>query len=88
MLDVFKKSLQANLEGIMYFNLVIIFFRFLHDNGLVADQFGYFITKNPFIFEQQLEDLQVRINYLEAKKFTSSAITRIVTRNPLWLNFR
>lgn len=60
----------------------------MHDNGLSADQFGHFVTKNPFIFEQQLEDLQVRINYLEAKKFISSDITRIITSNPSWLNFR
>ncbi|XP_046677036.1 LOW QUALITY PROTEIN: transcription termination factor 3, mitochondrial-like [Homalodisca vitripennis] len=61
--------------------------RFLHDIGLPAEEFGKFITKNPFIFKQQLDDLQVRVNYLEAKKFTTDAITRIVTANPVWLNF-
>uniref|UniRef100_A0A1B6KMQ3 Transcription termination factor 3, mitochondrial n=1 Tax=Graphocephala atropunctata TaxID=36148 RepID=A0A1B6KMQ3_9HEMI len=60
--------------------------RFLHDIGLPAEEFGKFITKNPFIFQQQLEDLQVRVNYLEAKRFSADAISRIITRNPIWLN--
>lgn len=60
---------------------------FLHDLGVQPELFGEFITKNPLIFKEDLEDLQVRVNYLEAKKFTGQQITRIVTKNPFWLMF-
>ncbi|XP_054289122.1 transcription termination factor 3, mitochondrial-like isoform X1 [Macrosteles quadrilineatus] len=63
------------------------YLRFLHDVGVPTEEFGRFITKNPLIFREDLEDLQIRINYLEAKKFTTEMISRIVTRNPSWLSF-
>lgn len=61
---------------------------FLHDVGVPADDLGSFITRNPFIFKQDLDDLQVRINYLECKAFTPENITRILTKNPRWLLYK
>lgn len=61
---------------------------FLHDLGVTADQLGGFITKNPYIFQEDLENLSIRINYLQSKQFNESSITRIVTTNPFWLMFR
>lgn len=61
--------------------------RFLHDAGIPAENFGSFITINPLIFKEDLEDLKIRVNYLIAKKFTSEMITRIITKNPWWLSF-
>ncbi|XP_055856609.1 transcription termination factor 3, mitochondrial [Episyrphus balteatus] len=60
---------------------------FLHDLGVPPKQFGELITKNPLIFKENLDDLQVRVNYLQAKKFNDHQITRIVTKNPYWLMF-
>lgn len=60
---------------------------FLKDIGVSPDLFGEFITKNPLIFKEDLDNLQTRINYLEAKHFTKSMITRIVENNPFWLMF-
>ncbi|GIY62477.1 transcription termination factor 3, mitochondrial [Caerostris extrusa] len=60
--------------------------QFLHDNGINADNMGHLFTKNPFIFKESIEDLEVRLNYLHSKKFTSEAIVRIITANPFFLS--
>ncbi|XP_055902971.1 transcription termination factor 3, mitochondrial [Eupeodes corollae] len=60
---------------------------FLHDLGVQSELLGEMITKNPLIFKEDLDDLEVRINYLQAKKFKDHQITRIVTKNPYWLMF-
>ncbi|CAH0404763.1 unnamed protein product [Chilo suppressalis] len=52
-----------------------------------VDEIGTFITKNPLILYESLEDLNVRINYLQSKKFSSNDIQRIVSKNPYWLMF-
>ncbi|XP_049850096.1 transcription termination factor 3, mitochondrial isoform X2 [Schistocerca gregaria] len=61
--------------------------RFLHDVGVPPDALGAFITKNPYIFKENLDDLSTRLNYLQYKKFTADGIARIVTTNPYWLIF-
>lgn len=60
---------------------------FLNDIGVPADQFGQFITKNPVIFQEDLENLQVRVNYLASKNFEPEMISRVVLANPFWLMF-
>jgi mTERF domain-containing protein len=64
------------------------FYRFLHDLGVPSDELGAFITRNPWIFKEDLDDLQVRVIYLESKKFSAEMITRVIRRNPSWLSFR
>ncbi|XP_013200596.1 transcription termination factor 3, mitochondrial [Amyelois transitella] len=44
-----------------------------------------FITKNPMIFYEALEDLKVRLNYLQSKQFSNDQISRIISKNPFWL---
>lgn len=48
---------------------------------------GNFLTKNPLIFKESLDDLEVRINYLKSKRFKLHMIQQIVTKNPFWLMF-
>ncbi|XP_063702824.1 transcription termination factor 3, mitochondrial [Culicoides brevitarsis] len=60
---------------------------FLNDIGVSPDVFGAFITKNPLIFKESIQDLQTRVNYLEYKNFKKEAIVRIVEKNPFWLMF-
>lgn len=55
--------------------------------GINPDTLGWFLTKNPQIFTQNLDDLDTRINYLVAKRFPADGITRIVEKNPFWLMF-
>lgn len=55
--------------------------------GLDVDLLGAFLTKNPLIFRESIDDLQTRINYLESKKFTPSDIAYIIQMNPFWLMF-
>jgi mTERF domain-containing protein len=64
------------------------FYRFLHDLGVPSDELGAFITRNPWIFKDDLDDLQVRVNYLQSKKFSAEMVARVVRRNPRWLSFR
>lgn len=60
---------------------------FLKDVGVPGDHYGWFLTKNPLIFKESIEDLHTRIYYLESKKFKREQITQIVCRNPHWLMF-
>lgn len=61
---------------------------FLHDHGVTTEKLGWYLTKNPYIFKENLEDLRVRINYLESKNFNKEMIMTIIAKNPYWLNFR
>lgn len=52
------------------------------------DAIGDFITKNPMIFFEDLNDLNTRVNYLSSKHFMEDEIQRIICKNPFWLSFR
>ncbi|XP_018574305.1 transcription termination factor 3, mitochondrial [Anoplophora glabripennis] len=58
---------------------------FLNNLGLATEEIGYLITKNPLLLKEDLENLKIRINYLEYKKFSKEMITRIIKANPFWL---
>lgn len=60
---------------------------FLHDVGVPSDELGSFLTKNPLIFKEDLDNLQTRINYLVSKNFKEEQITRVIVKNPFWLMF-
>lgn len=61
----------------------------LYLNDFIGMQeIGNFLTKNPMILCEPLEDLQVRVNYLYSKSFKEDQIKRIITINPFWLMFR
>ncbi|XP_072007568.1 transcription termination factor 3, mitochondrial isoform X2 [Engystomops pustulosus] len=60
---------------------------FLKDVGVEDKQLGAFLTKNPFILSEDLDNLQKRVAYLSSKKFSRQAIARIVSRAPYLLNF-
>lgn len=61
--------------------------RFLNDCGVPPDELGRYLTKNPLIFKEDLDDLYTRIRYLSAHKFERDMIARIVTKNPYWVMF-
>ncbi|XP_075069939.1 transcription termination factor 3, mitochondrial [Mixophyes fleayi] len=60
---------------------------FLKDVGLEDSQLGPFLTKNPFILSEDLDNLHKRVAYLSSRKFSSQAIAQIVSRAPYLLNF-
>ncbi|GFY79221.1 transcription termination factor 3, mitochondrial [Trichonephila inaurata madagascariensis] len=64
------------------------YIQFLHDHGVNVDDMGKLFTKNIFIFKENIEDLETRINYLRSKKFSSEAIARIITNNPYFLSLQ
>lgn len=62
--------------------------QFLTDQGFSNESLGKFLTKNPYIFKTSPEELEARTQYLLSKKFDSNMIHRIVSRNPMWYQFR
>ena len=59
---------------------------FLNELGIKNKQLAEFLTYNPWIFKESLEDLRVRINYLSSKGFSSDDLRDICTRAPYLLN--
>ena len=57
---------------------------FLHDLSIAADKHVSIIQNNPGIFQQSVDDLKVRIEYLKSKKFSDQDIKDIVTSAPRW----
>ncbi|KAK3088462.1 hypothetical protein FSP39_019485 [Pinctada imbricata] len=55
---------------------------FLKDLGVQDHEIGLLLTKNPYLFQDPIEDLKIRINYLKSKKFTRERIKSIITRVP------
>lgn len=64
------------------------YIRFFHDHGVSLEDVANILTRNPFILKERSEDLNVRINYLESKRFDKEMISRILSCNPFWLSFR
>lgn len=60
---------------------------FLHDLGMPAEYFGDFLTRNPLIFKESIDDMETRVYYLRSKKFSIEQVQNIVGRNPFWLSF-
>lgn len=81
--DIAQFILQLDFERDLKKHII-----FLTDLGLQTEDLGKFITKNPLIFKEDLDNLEVRINYLKYKKFNNEMILRIVQDAPTWLNFR
>lgn len=67
---------------------VIPILHFLKDNGVPDDQLGNVISKNPYIFSEELENLKIRIGYFQSKKFAKDAIVRIITNSPRALSLQ
>ncbi|XP_022820702.1 transcription termination factor 3, mitochondrial [Spodoptera litura] len=57
------------------------------NNYIDMEDIGIFLTKNPMILCEPLQDLQIRVNYLYAKSFEERQIQRIIMKNPFWLLF-
>ncbi|RMZ98431.1 transcription termination factor mitochondrial [Brachionus plicatilis] len=62
------------------------FLIFLHDIGVPAESHAFIITKNPAVFQDSLQDLVNRVDYLKSKNFDKQAIVRIVMQAPKWLS--
>lgn len=82
-----KKDVPTFLLQMDFETNIKEYIMFLHDLGVPADELGLYFTKNPFIFKEDLDNLQVRVNYLQSKKFTNKMITRVISKNPFWLSF-
>ncbi|XP_066594197.1 transcription termination factor 3, mitochondrial [Prorops nasuta] len=63
------------------------YIKFLVDCGLPLDSLGEYISKCPFIFKEDLDDLHTRIRYLRAHNFSIDMIKVILSKNPGWIIF-
>lgn len=60
---------------------------FLKDLGLQDNQLGTFLTKNYAIFSEDLENLKIRVAYLQSKNFSKADIVQMVRNAPFLLSF-
>ncbi|XP_067356922.1 transcription termination factor 3, mitochondrial isoform X3 [Channa argus] len=60
---------------------------FLKEIGVEDSRLGYIVTHNPYVFTENTENLQIRVNYLKSKKFSPETIASMVSRAPYLLNF-
>ncbi|XP_037674661.1 transcription termination factor 3, mitochondrial-like [Choloepus didactylus] len=60
---------------------------FLKDLGIEDNQLGAFLTKNYAIFSEDLENLKIRVAYLQSKKFSKTDIAQMVRKAPFLLSF-
>lgn len=60
---------------------------FLKDLGLEDNQLGPFLTKNYAIFSEDLENLKIRVAYLQSKNFSKADIAQMVRNAPFLLSF-
>lgn len=80
--EIEKQGAANMLVQLNYENDVQPLLLFLKEIGVADEDLCRVITKNPFLFKEEITDLQVRINYLRSKKFSKESISSIVTRNP------
>lgn len=62
------------------------YIRFLTDKNVSPNDLGNIFTKNPEILLEDMENLQIRMNYLTSMKFTPEMIAQIITRFPMFLS--
>jgi len=55
---------------------------FLHQCDVKECDIGECITRNPRLLYESIDDMQVRVNYLESKRFSKDAIATIVSKEP------
>ncbi|KAF9414697.1 hypothetical protein HW555_007475 [Spodoptera exigua] len=78
---IVERFLKLDFEKDMKNHIIFL------NNYIDMEDMGNFLTKNPMILCEPLEDLQVRVNYLHSKDFEENQIQRIVMNNPFWLMF-
>lgn len=59
--------------------------RFLVDCGIEPDRLADFFSRNTALLWTDKDDIQVRLNYLEAKQFSPEQIKKIVNGGAFWL---
>lgn len=80
-----KEGMVQYILGLDFERDIKPYITFLHDCGVPPDHLGFFITKNPHIFKEDMDDLYTRIRYLRAHDFGINMIRTIVCKNPKWL---
>ncbi|VDM97736.1 unnamed protein product [Thelazia callipaeda] len=58
----------------------------VHQVGMPISDVGSYLTRNPYFLLQSLENMQVRLNYLYAKRLCKTKVLKIVKNSRFWLN--
>lgn len=82
-----KRGLGQELVTLDFEKDVEPLIRFLTSHGVPAERLGWWFTKNPHLFREPLENLQVRVDYLVSKRFSAEAVVRILGNAPTFLSF-
>lgn len=46
--------------------------------GFEPSDIGDYLTRNPFLLVQNLDDMKARVNYLDSKKFSKKQVLKLV----------
>ncbi|GMT02812.1 hypothetical protein PENTCL1PPCAC_24986, partial [Pristionchus entomophagus] len=60
--------------------------RWLVSIGFTPECLGEYLTRNPYVLIQNLDDMKARVNYLASIKFTRKEILKLVSEFRFWLN--
>lgn len=71
---VLKLNFESNIKPVLLL---------LHGLGVNDEDIGKCITKAPGILLEPLDNINVRLNYFESKKFPKESIARIVVNQPV-----
>lgn len=63
------------------------YLRFLYECGLQREDFGDFLTDNFKILQEELENLEKRLEYYKRMKFTKKEIKSMIKKYPNMLNY-
>jgi len=55
---------------------------FLHQCDVKDSNIGECITRNPHVLCEPVDDMEVRVNYLESKRFSKESIAAIISKEP------
>ncbi|EJD76697.1 hypothetical protein LOAG_16374 [Loa loa] len=77
-----RKLVKLNWENDVRPKLVWL----IHQVGMPITAVGSYLTRNPYFLLQDLETMQIRLNYLYTKQLNKAKILKIVKNNRFWLN--
>lgn len=62
--------------------------KFFVQQGVSRAKIPEIFTDNPLMMEDELDDWQIRVDYLKTMKFTTNMIKTILSNNPWWFNYK
>ncbi|XP_060556797.1 transcription termination factor 3, mitochondrial-like [Ruditapes philippinarum] len=80
-----KKGMIDHVLNMNFEKDVVPYILFLKDTGIPAEKIGDVFTECPWIFQHDVHNLHVRVNYLRSKKFSKSQVIKMIDCDPRFL---